>query len=179
MKLLSTILVAVSVSVLAGCSSTGGSKNTDVQIEDRSGSASGSDSGATTSGVQGYGGLGAQSLGDPNSPLSQRVIYFAYDSSKVEDEDRDLVAAHAAYLSANSDVKVSVEGHTDERGSREYNIALGDGRSQALRRMLEFHGVASGQITTVSFGEEKTAAQGHDETAYSLNRRVELVYVGY
>ena len=112
MKLLSTILVAVSVSVLAGCSSTGGSKDTDVQIEDRSGSSSGSDSGATTSGVQGYGGLGAQSLGDPNSPLSQRVIYFAYDSSKVEDEDRDLVAAHAAYLSANSDVKVSVEGHT-------------------------------------------------------------------
>jgi len=118
-------------------------------------------------------------LSDPNSPLSQRVIYFAYDSDEVAEQDRELIAAHAAFLSANPDVKVSVEGHTDERGAREYNIALGERRAQAVRRMLEFQGVSPQQITTVSYGEEKPAVEGHDESAWSMNRRVELVYVGH
>ncbi|MFQ5642479.1 MAG: OmpA family protein [Thiogranum sp.] len=89
------------------------------------------------------------------------------------------MAAHAAFLSANPDVKVNVEGHTDERGAREYNIGLGDQRARSVRRMLEFQGVSPMQITTVSFGEEKPAVEGHDESAWSMNRRVELVYVGY
>jgi peptidoglycan-associated lipoprotein len=106
-------------------------------------------------------------------------MYFAFDSSEVAEQDRPLVEAHAAFLAANPTVKVTVEGHTDERGSREYNIGLGDRRAQSIRRMLEFQGVAPNQISVVSFGEEKPATEGHDESAWSLNRRVELVYVGY
>jgi len=82
-------------------------------------------------------------------------------------------------LAANPTVKVSVEGHTDERGAREYNIGLGDRRAQSVRRMLEFQGVSPDQITTVSYGEEKPSVEGHDESAWSMNRRVELVYVGH
>ncbi len=178
MKLIKLLLVIATLGWLAACSSTGGSKEGgDVAVEDRG--AAGGYEGATTSGATGYGDLSIDSLSDPNSPLSQRVIYFAYDSDEVAPQDRELIAAHAAFLSANPEVKVSVEGHTDERGAREYNIALGERRAQAVRRMLEFQGVSPQQITTVSYGEEKPAVEGHDESAWSMNRRVELVYVGY
>lgn len=180
MKSVYSVVFALAVTLLAGCSSTGDSKEGGASVEDRSDSGlEGSAGGATTSGVSGYGDLTIESLNDPNSPLSQRVIYFAYDSSEVAQEDRPLVEAHAAFLVANPQVKVSVEGHTDERGAREYNIGLGDHRGQAVKRMLEFQGVSPSQITTVSFGEEKPAVDGHDESAWSMNRRVELVYVGY
>jgi len=183
MKLIKLLVVMLALAVLAACSSTGGSKEGDVAVEDRgaSGSAAVGDSygGATTSGVSDYANLPVETLSDPNSPLSQRVIYFAFDSDEVSEQDRDLIAAHAAFLAAHPDVKVSVEGHTDERGAREYNIALGERRAQAVRRMLEFQGVSPQQITTVSYGEEKPAVEGHDESAWSMNRRVELVYVGY
>jgi len=177
MKLVQRILIGLAVAGLVGCSSTGGKDS--VMVEDRSGTgmeAAGATGEATTSGVSSYGDLTIESLNDPNSPLAQRVIYFAYDSSEVAEQDRPLVEAHAAFLAANPTVKVTVEGHTDERGSREYNIGLGDHRAQAVRRMLEFQGVAPNQITVVSYGEEKPAVEGHDESAWSLNRRVELVY---
>jgi len=178
MKFIQAVAVALVLGWLAGCSSTGDSKEGDVAVEDHSGTAT-DDSAATASGVGAYGDLSVESLNDPNSPLAQRVIYFEYDSSDVAEQDRDIVAAHAAFLAANPDVKVNVEGHTDERGAREYNIGLGDQRAQSVRRMLEFQGVAPMQITIVSFGEEKPAVEGHDESAWSMNRRVELVYVGY
>jgi len=177
MNLIKLLVVMLVLGGLTACSSKGGSKGDEVAVEDREGSSS--YEGATTSGVSGYGDLSIGSLSDPNSPLSQRIIYFAYDSDEVAAQDRELVAAHAAFLSANPDVKVSVEGNTDERGAREYNIALGEHRAQAVRRMLEFQGVSPQQITTVSYGEEKPAVDGHDESAWSMNRRVELVYVGY
>ncbi|HED51966.1 MAG TPA: peptidoglycan-associated lipoprotein Pal [Gammaproteobacteria bacterium] len=182
MKLIKLLVVVLALGWLAACSSTGGSKDGEVTVEDRGTSdaePSATYEGATTSGVSDYGDLSIKSLSDPNSPLSQRIIYFAYDSDEVAPQDRELIAAHAAFLSANPDVKVSVEGHTDERGAREYNIALGERRAQAVRRMLEFQGVLPQQITTVSYGEEKPAVEGHDESAWSMNRRVELVYVGY
>jgi len=181
MRILQAVVIALMLGVLAACSSTGGAKDGDVAVEDHSGSAVDGvgAGGATTSGVGAYGDLSIESLNDPDSPLAQRVIYFAFDSSEVAEQDRDIVAAHAAFLSANPDVKVSVEGHTDERGAREYNIGLGEHRAQAVRRMLEFQGVAPTQISTVSYGEEKPAVEGHDESAWSMNRRVELVYVGY
>ena len=178
MKLLQAVAIVLTIGWLAGCSSTGDKKGGDVAVEDRSGAADAS-MGATTSGVGGYGDLSIESLNDPNSPLSQRVIYFEFDSSEVAEQDRELVAAHAAFLAANPEVKVSLEGHADERGAREYNIGLGDHRSQSVRRMLEFHGVTPVQISTVSYGEEKPAIEGHDESAWSMNRRVELIYVGY
>ncbi|HHJ15342.1 MAG TPA: peptidoglycan-associated lipoprotein Pal [Gammaproteobacteria bacterium] len=180
MKMIQAVVIALMLGVLAACSSTGGAKDGDVTVEDHSGAADvGAGGSATASGVGAYGDLSIESLNDPNSPLAQRVIYFAFDSSEVAEQDRNIVAAHAAFLSANPDVKVSVEGHTDERGAREYNIGLGERRAQAVRRMLEFQGVAPMQITTVSYGEEKPAVEGHDESAWSMNRRVELVYVGY
>jgi len=177
MKFIQAVAVALVLGWLAGCSSTGDSKEGDVAVEDRSDVAT--DGAAATSGVGAYGDLSIESLNDPNSPLAQRVIYFEYDSSDVAEQDREIVAAHAAFLSANPEVKVNVEGHADERGAREYNIGLGDQRAQSVRRMLEFQGVAPAQISTVSFGEEKPAVEGHDESAWSMNRRVELVYVGY
>jgi peptidoglycan-associated lipoprotein len=179
MKLIHNVVIALVVVWLAGCSSTGGTKGEDVAVEDRSGGEQGVGAGGVTStGVGAYGDLTIESLTDPNSPLSQRVIYFAFDSSEVAEEDRPLVEAHAALLAANPTVKVSVEGHTDERGAREYNIGLGDRRAQSVRRMLEFQGVSPSQITVVSYGEEKPSVEGHDESAWSMNRRVELVYVG-
>ncbi|MCG6866048.1 MAG: peptidoglycan-associated lipoprotein Pal [Thiogranum sp.] len=178
MKMFYRVVMVLAVVWLAGCSSTGGTKG-GVAVEDHSGTgAEGAAGGATTTGVGAYGDLSIEALNDPNSPLSQRVIYFAFDSSEVAEQDRPLVEAHAAFLVANPTVKVSVEGHTDERGSREYNIGLGDRRAQAVRRMLEFQGVSPSQITVISYGEEKPAVDGHDESAWSMNRRVELVYVG-
>lgn len=178
MRVLQLAVIALMVGWLAGCASTGDEGS--VAVEDRGVDAEGSGSGdAMSTGVGNYGDLSIESLNDPNSPLSQRVIYFAFDSSEVAEQDRALIAAHAAFLAANAQVKVSVEGHGDERGSREYNVGLGDHRAQSVRRMLEFQGVSPAQLSTVSYGEEKPAVAGHDESAWSLNRRVELVYVGY
>ncbi len=178
MKFIHSVAVALVVVAFTGCSSTGDKKDGEVAVEDRGDA--GVDSGAVATGVgSGYGDLTVESLSDPNSPLSQRVIYFEYDSSEVASQDRPLVEAHAAFLAANPEIKVAVEGHADERGAREYNIGLGDQRAQSVRRMMEFQGVSPAQISTVSFGEEKPAVEGHDESAWSMNRRVELVYVGY
>jgi peptidoglycan-associated lipoprotein len=104
------------------------------------------------------------------------IIYFDYDRAEIKSEYVPVIAAHAKYLNANSARKVRLEGHTDERGSREYNIGLGERRAQAVRRALMLQGVADTQITTVSYGEERPAVAGSDETAYARNRRVELVY---
>lgn len=104
------------------------------------------------------------------------LIYFEYDRAEIKPEFVPIVTAHAKYLNANSANKVRLEGHSDERGSREYNIGLGERRAQAVRRALMLQGVTEAQITTVSYGEERPAVQGSDESAYAKNRRVELVY---
>ena len=114
----------------------------------------------------------------PDGPLgSQRVIYFDFDSSDIRNEYVDVIAAHGRFLAANASVRMRLEGHTDERGSREYNIGLGERRAQTVRRALGLQGVQESQITTVSYGEERPAASGSDENAYSKNRRVEIVYI--
>ncbi len=104
------------------------------------------------------------------------VVYFDYDRAEIRPEYVPIVAAHAKYLNGNANRRVRLEGHSDERGSREYNIGLGERRAQAVRRALMLQGVTEAQITTVSYGEERPAVQGSDESAYSKNRRVELVY---
>ena len=113
-----------------------------------------------------------------DSPVSElaNIIYFDFDSSEVRSEDTDTVAGHAVVLSGNMRVNVRLEGHADERGSREYNIGLGERRSQAVRRLLLLQGVSAGQISTVSFGEERPRATGSSESAYAQNRRVEITY---
>jgi peptidoglycan-associated lipoprotein len=121
--------------------------------------------------------LSAQELLEQaDSPLASRVIYFEYDSAKVSDESLGLIEAHGNFIASNGNVTVRLEGHADERGSREYNIALGDRRAQSVRRILLFQGASSDQIDTISYGEEQPASLGHDDSAWSLNRRVELVY---
>jgi peptidoglycan-associated lipoprotein len=115
-------------------------------------------------------------LEDPSSILAQRIIYFDFDRSDVKPEFMAVIQAHAQYMVAHPDARVTLEGHTDERGAREYNIALGNRRAQAVRRMLMFHGVADRQVTTVSYGEEKPVALGQNEEAWSRNRRVEIAY---
>jgi peptidoglycan-associated lipoprotein len=115
-------------------------------------------------------------LDDPSSLLSKRVIYFDFDRAEIKPEFRDIVRAHAEYLTANSRTRVVLEGHTDERGTREYNMGLGERRANAVRSMLTLQGVASNQIESVSYGEERPVALGHDEESWRLNRRVEIVY---
>ncbi len=104
------------------------------------------------------------------------VVYFDYDSSEIRAEYLPVVAAHAAYLVKYPSAHVRLEGHTDDRGSREYNIGLGERRAQSVRRALLAQGVAEAQITTLSYGEERPAVEGTDEAAFAQNRRVELVY---
>jgi peptidoglycan-associated lipoprotein len=108
--------------------------------------------------------------------LQQRVIYFDFDSYEIGAQYRDIVAAHARALSTNPNMKVRLEGHTDERGSREYNIGLGERRAQAVRRALMLQGAGDSQVVTVSYGEERPAVAGSDESAWAKNRRVEIVY---
>ena len=115
-------------------------------------------------------------LEQPGTPLASRVIYFTYDSAKVTDDSMALLEAHGNFMAENGNVSVRLEGHADERGSREYNIALGDRRAQSVRRILLFQGASSDQIETVSYGEEQPAEMGHSEAIWNKNRRVELVY---
>ena len=168
-----SFIVLALVAVITGCSSKGDVKEGDVAIEDRGTEAEG---GAVASGAAGTTDYAGYSLNDPNSPLSRRVIYFEYDSAEISDMDQELLVTHAGYLAANPATHITLEGNTDERGSREYNIALGDRRALSVQRILELNGVSPDQITIVSYGEEKPAAEGHSDAAWRLNRRVELVY---
>ncbi len=137
----------------------------------------GSRGGATTDAYgDGLGG-GEEVEYDPSAGELANIIYFDFDSSEVRPADTATISRHAALLANDSRMRVRLEGHADERGSREYNIGLGERRSQAVRRLLLIQGAAAGQISTVSFGEERPAAFGSDEQAYARNRRVEIKYV--
>ena len=116
------------------------------------------------------------SINDPSHPLARRIIFFDYNSSAISQESISLLEQHAQYLAQFRDVRVRLEGHTDERGSREYNIALGDNRSRSVARVLQLQGVDAGQYSTLSYGEEVPLDEGQGESAWRRNRRVELVY---
>lgn len=134
-------------------------------------------SGGATDGMDSDTGLsGEEIVYDPSAGELGNIIYFDFDSSEVRAEDTDRVSRHAAQLRDNPSLRVRLEGHADERGSREYNIGLGERRAQAVRRLLLIQGAAATQISTVSFGEERPAADGSDEFAYEQNRRVEIRY---
>lgn len=115
-------------------------------------------------------------LEDPNSKLAERIVYFDFDSASVNSKYRAMLDAHAGYLAGDPNARIVVEGHGDERGSREYNVGLGERRAQAVRRFLLFQGASGSQIKLVSYGEERPASLGHNEAAWAQNRRVELVY---
>jgi peptidoglycan-associated lipoprotein len=142
-----------------------------------SGTSSGDAASTSTQALDGAAGTQGGSLGaDATGPLARKVIYFDFDKSEIKPEFADVVAAHARNLASHPNLKMKLEGNTDERGTREYNIGLGERRAQAVRRALMLQGVAESQLNTVSFGAERPAAEGDDEAAWAKNRRVELVY---
>jgi len=172
------ITVCLAASVLAGCSTTGDSKTDDgTVVEDRSdGTISGTQDGASTSGLPAADTFKGDPLDNPSSPLATRTFYFDYDSSEIKPDYQESILSHGSYLAENPQAVVTLEGHTDERGSREYNIGLGERRAQAVRRLLLFQGASDKQVEVVSYGEEKPVAEGHDELNYGQNRRVEIIY---
>ncbi len=132
---------------------------------------------ADTGGYDNDGTAGGEPIDyDPSGGELSSIIYFDFDSSEVRAMDTDTIARHAVQISGNMRTSVRLEGHADERGSREYNIGLGERRAQAVRRLLLLQGVAAGQISTVSFGEERPANDGSNEAAWAQNRRVEITY---
>jgi peptidoglycan-associated lipoprotein len=120
---------------------------------------------------------GADAPGPMEGLLAKRTIYFDFDSSEIKGEGTDIVSAHAKYLASHPNIHVRLEGNTDERGSREYNIGLGERRAQSVRRALLLQGAADAQISTVSYGAERPVDPGHDEAAWAKNRRVDIVYL--
>ena len=167
-KLLKIVPILALSLLFAGCESMPGGDGQEA--------AEVTEAGAETSGAQEGAEWANGPLGDPASPLYEKVIYFDYDASTIRAEYQDLVTAHGRYLAANPEVTVTLEGHCDERGSREYNIALGERRANSVRDLLVAQGVSTRQIITVSFGEERPADPGTGEAAWAQNRRVELVY---
>jgi peptidoglycan-associated lipoprotein len=177
--------IGLVAATLAGCSST---PSTEAPVDDRSGAgtSAGSQAGGAQTGGAGGGGVSGSALGsgsanplrDPNNILSKRSVFFDYDSFVVKDEYRPLVEAHARYLQQNRNARTTVQGNTDERGSREYNIALGQKRADSVTRMMTLLGASESQIETVSFGKEKPRNPGHDEAAWAENRRDDILYAG-
>ncbi|HTR09979.1 MAG TPA: peptidoglycan-associated lipoprotein Pal [Paraburkholderia sp.] len=115
-------------------------------------------------------------LNNPNSPLAKRSVYFDFDSYAVKDDYQSLLQAHAQYLKTHPERHVLIQGNTDERGTSEYNLALGQKRAEAVRRALSLMGVPDSQMEAVSLGKEKPVALGHDEASWAQNRRADLVY---
>ncbi len=178
MKRISSALVAAAL--IAGCSS--GVDLDNVPVEDKAGTPlSTTDGNGANSGNAGQSGVAgvdlSQSGRDAAGPVGvSRILYFDYDSYIIKADYQSLIESHARFIKASPARKVMLEGHTDERGGREYNLALGQKRAEAVSRALGLLGVPSAQIEAVSFGKEKPAMTGHSEDAYAQNRRVELSY---
>ena len=173
------IIAVAFIAALAGC------KSTDTQqaapVEDRT--ATETTQGTSTQGAGGTGVTGTAGAvlphKDPSNILSQkRSIYFDYDQFVIKDEYRALIEAHAKYLQANKGARATLQGNTDERGTREYNIALGQKRADAVKKLMVLLGASEVQIETVSFGKEKPRREGHDEASWAENRRVDIVHAG-
>lgn len=182
-KTLLFVVMMGAVLAAAGCSShktrTGAGASGSAVPTGQTSQTNGADNSSAAGGAGAEAGAGGgEGVAGPNSPqLQNRTIYFDFDSSELKADYNDLIAAHARYLVSNATVRVRLEGNTDERGSREYNIGLGERRAQAVRRALMLQGVSESQITTVSYGEERPAVTGHAEEAWARNRRVDIVYL--
>ncbi len=171
-------LIPALVLALAGCAGSGSMTDDGGDGFDYGdGTTSGDD--ARSSGYADDGFMSGDEFGDSAAPggvLENRVIYFGYDKADVDDAGQVLLGEHGRYMAEHPDLQVRLEGHGDERGSREYNIGLGERRAQAVRQILLLRGATVSQLSTVSYGEERPAALGSDEEAWSLNRRVEIIY---
>ncbi len=166
--------------LLQGCTGTTTVREDELAVdESRAEMASGTQAGTAVIGGSFAGRPIAEVLSDPSTPLYKRVFYFDYNSSELSVEDRQALSTHARFMAEVPSVTLVLEGHGDERGSREYNLALGERRAKTIERILNLEGVPAEQIQVISFGEERPMAPGHDEEAWRLNRRVELLYSGY
>ncbi|MDX1588922.1 MAG: peptidoglycan-associated lipoprotein Pal [Oleiphilaceae bacterium] len=186
------LTMALTLAFLAGCGTTGSVD--DEGADARDGQASGEQDqrseGGRTFGAGSGDGIRDEDLSpeerearearrqaeEAEALRSERVIYFDFDSAEIKRESRPVLEAHAAYLSENGSREAVLEGHTDQRGTKEYNLALGERRAEAVKQFLVINGVSRSQVETVSYGEEKPAAEGDSEEAYSENRRVEINY---
>ena len=188
-KKLSILLIIAPFVLLTACSTTSDDSKGDddsgagVVVEDRTGDGSyeGQTGGYNDSGMSDGTSINGQSqsgdpLSDPDSPLSVRTIYFEYDSITINSEGQSALNAHAEYLSLNPNQTMIIEGHTDERGTREYNLSLGERRAKAVADFLTASGVQGLQLEVRSYGEENPVALDHSESAWQLNRRVEILY---
>jgi peptidoglycan-associated lipoprotein len=133
--------------------------------------------GANGSGGSGSGSFGSQPWNDPKSPLFEKSVYFGFDEYTVQTKYQKMLSAHASYLKANTKQKIIIQGNTDDRGTAEYNLALGQRRSDAVRKSLNLMGVSDNQMEAVSFGKEKPKAEGDNEAAWTENRRADIVYI--
>ncbi len=136
----------------------------------------GEGAGAATSGAGGPGAAGGAAVGARADLLAKRVVYFDFDSANIDDESRAIIEAHAAHLAANPSLKVKFAGHCDERGTREYNLALGERRAQSVEKLMRVLGVSSARMSNVTYGEEKPVCAEHNESCWRQNRRVEIGY---
>jgi peptidoglycan-associated lipoprotein len=175
------LLVLAVGAVLAGCGSA--VKLDNVPVEDKAGTSV--TPGGTVTAKPGTDGVGTSNVAkvdlgksgsDAAAPTGPRIIYFDFDSFAIRPEFQSVIENHAKYLKADKNRKAALEGHTDERGGREYNLALGQKRAEAVRQALGLLGVSDAQLEAVSFGKEKPAALGGDEDAMAKNRRTEITY---
>lgn len=176
------IMSVALVSLLAACSSKPVKEEPAAPVEDKSAAtqtapAAKSDSQATTAPAT-QSDVAVNPLTDPNNILSKRNVFFDFDKDEVKAEYRPLVEAHAKYLVANPNAKVAVQGNADDRGSREYNLALGQRRAASVKKVLNVYGASDKQIETVSYGEEKPRCTDQAEACWSQNRRADFVYAG-
>jgi len=168
------ILPALLASLLAACSTTGTSDTSSAAVEERAGPGAA----VATVTAPGVSGSGIAALTDPNNILSKRSVYFDFDSFVIKPEFNTLIEAHARFLVQNPQMKMLIQGNTDERGSREYNLALGQKRADAIRRALTLLGASDSQIEAVSLGEEKPRCTESNEVCFAQNRRADMLYSG-
>jgi peptidoglycan-associated lipoprotein len=179
-RIVSIAFLMAGAALLAGCPKKPTTVEPPVAGSQVGGSSTAGAGGASTSGSPLDGGANAEARGaggDAAGSMDGKVIYFDFDKSDIKPEFASVVTSNAQNLTSHPNLKLKLEGNTDERGTREYNIGLGERRAQAVRRALMLQGVAETQITTVSFGAERPAAEGDDESAWAKNRRVQLVYL--
>ena len=177
-KIVSIACLFVAAALLAGCPKKATTVEPPVagsQVPGAGGTSGAGGESTSTSPLGGDAGNVGGAQGGPNASVG-RVIYFDFDKSDIRPEFAAVVTANAQYLTAHPNGRLKLEGNTDERGTREYNIGLGERRAQAVRRALMLQGASENQLTTVSFGAERPAVEGDDEAAWAKNRRVELVY---
>lgn len=172
-KTINLILISILVLTIAACSKKNTKPEEEVVVDD---SANNIEVVETTVIEDGSICCNPEDLNNPNSLLSKRVIYFDYDQSTIEPQYREMIALHARYLSENPSARMTLEGHADERGSREYNLALGERRANAVAGLMKAQGASSAQINVVSYGEERPAENCSNDSCWSKNRRAVIVY---